>query len=96
MGDVSVESAQSLRAGERVSLSIRPEHVELTEARPSGVNVWQARVDQKVFLGEAIDFRVVIGERALLSRRHPSLRTPVGGDIFVQLHPERCLVFPIG
>jgi iron(III) transport system ATP-binding protein len=96
MGDVRVNAVQQLRPDERVALSVRPEDIELTEARPDSDNVWQGRVDQKVFLGEAIDFRVTVGARALLSRQHPTLRTPVGGTIFVHVHPDNCVVFKVG
>jgi iron(III) transport system ATP-binding protein len=92
IGDVMVRTDLPLRGDERVALSVRPEDVELCETRPDGVNVWQALVEQKVFLGEAIDFRVKVGPRELFSRSHPRLRTPVGGAIFVQVHPEKCVV----
>ena len=95
IGDISVTTLQPLRPDERVSLSVRPEDVELTEVRPSGGNVWEARVDQKVFLGEAIDFQVTVGPRTLLSRRHPALRTKVGESIFVQLHPAKCVLLTV-
>ena len=85
-----------MRSNERVSLSVRPEDVELLEMRPEGRNVWEARVDQKVFLGEAVDFQVKVGARTLLSRRHPTLRTKVGEPIFVQLPPEKCVVLTVG
>ena len=95
IGDVTVRTAQELRADERVALSVRPEDVDLVEARPEGHNVWQGRVDQKVFLGEAVDFQVSVGTRTLLSRRHPTLRTPVGHAIFVQVNPEKCVVLKV-
>ena len=95
LGDVTVKTVQPLRPDERVSLSVRPEDVELTETRPDRENVWQARVDQKIFLGDAIDFRVTIGTRTLLSRQHPTLRTPVGGTIFVHVDPANCIVFKV-
>ena len=44
--------SRTLRSDERVVLSVRPEDVELAEARPEGGNVWQGRVDQKVFLAK--------------------------------------------
>src|SRR5688500_18960647 len=78
IGDVRVTSLQELRPDERVALSVRPEDVELTEVQPAGDNVWPARVSQKVFLGEAIDFQVTVGARTVLSRQHPTLRTRVG------------------
>jgi len=93
IGEITVRAPRPLKVEERVAISIRPEDVELTETRPSGANVWQATVEQKVFLGEAIDFRVAVGSRPLLSRQHPTLRTPVGGAIFVRVNPEKCVVF---
>jgi iron(III) transport system ATP-binding protein len=93
LGDMDVPSSDELREDERVLLSVRPEDVDLTEARPEGNNVWEGRVDQKVFLGEFVDFQVKLGDRILLSRCHPSLRTPVGDAIYVKLHPEKCVAF---
>ena len=95
IGDVKVLSPQELRPDERVAISIRPEDVELTETRPMGDNVWEGRVDQKVFLGEAVDFQVKVAARTLLSRRHPTLRTKVGDAIFVQLDPDKCVVLKV-
>jgi iron(III) transport system ATP-binding protein len=91
IGDVSVLGTEALRADDKVIVSVRPEDVELAEAKPQGGNVWQGVVDQKVFLGECVDFQVKLGERVLMSRRHPSLRTPIGNSIFVQLRPEKCV-----
>jgi iron(III) transport system ATP-binding protein len=91
IGDICVLATEPLRADEKVLLSVRPEDVDLTEARPEGANVREAKVDQKVFLGECVDFQVKLGERTLLSRRHPSLRTPIGQPIFVRLDPDKCV-----
>jgi iron(III) transport system ATP-binding protein len=92
IGDVKVSAVYELRTDERVAVSVRPEDVELAEAKPAGDNVWEGRVEQKVFLGEAVDFQVKVGPRTLLSRQHPTLRTKVGESIFVQLNPEKCVV----
>ena len=32
-----------------------------------------------------------LGNRMLLSRQHPSLRTPIGHAIFVRLDPDKCV-----
>ena len=95
LGDVNVHASGELGADDRVAISIRPEDVDLKETRPSGDNVWEGRVEQKVFLGEAIDFQVKVGSRTLLSRQHPTLRTKVGESIFVHLDPEKCVVLKI-
>ena len=92
IGDLQVLATEALRPEDKVLVSVRPEDVELTEARPqAATNVWQGLVDQKVFLGEVVDFQVKLGENMLLSRQHPSLRTPIGKPIFVQLDPEKCV-----
>jgi iron(III) transport system ATP-binding protein len=95
IGDIEVCATHEMEPGARVALSVRPEDVELTESRSAGSNVWEGRVAQKVFLGEAVDFQVDIGPRTLLSRRHPTLRTKVGEPIFVQLSPEKCVVLKL-
>ena len=95
IGDLEVAAGEELREGDRVVLSVRPEDVDLSEGRPGGANVFLGRVDQKVFLGEFVDFQVKLGERMLLSRRHPSLRTPIGDPIYVSLPPEKCVAFRI-
>ena len=94
-GVVTVKTDQELLPNDRVAISVRPEDVELSETRPAGDNVWEGRVEQKVFLGEAVDFQVTVGARTLLSRQHPTLRTKVGEAIFVQLDPEKCVVLKV-
>jgi iron(III) transport system ATP-binding protein len=94
-GEVTVQTDQELRPDDRVAISVRPEDVDLSETRPAGDNVWEGRVEQKVFLGEAVDFQVAVGARTLLSRQHPTLRTKVGEAIFVQLDPEKCVVLKV-
>jgi iron(III) transport system ATP-binding protein len=92
IGDLSVLATESFKADDKVLISVRPEDVELTEARPqAATNVREGIVDQKVFLGEVLDFQVKLGDRILLSRQHPSLRTPIGNPIFIQLDPEKCV-----
>ena len=95
LGDLHVHVAQELHADDRVAVSVRPEDVELSEQRPAGDNVWGGRVEQKVFLGEAVDFQVAVGARTLYSRRHPTLRTRIGEPIFVQLPPDKCVALKV-
>jgi iron(III) transport system ATP-binding protein len=92
IGDVTVLATESFKADDKVLVSVRPEDVALSETKPqSASNVWQGIVDQKVFLGEVLDFQVKVGERILLSRQHPSLRTPSGNPIYIQLDPDKCV-----
>lgn len=97
IGDITVRSDAPLIASAAVSISVRPEDVELAE-EPFPVeerfNVCRGTVAQKVYLGDVIDFRVKVGDFLILARAHPSLRTPLGEQINVRMNPEKCVVLP--
>jgi iron(III) transport system ATP-binding protein len=92
-GDMLVHTDTELISDMRVTVSIRPEDVELLEEAPAatGLNLSSGLLDQKVFLGDFIDCQVKIGDVILLSRAHPSLRTPVGGTVHVRTNPDKCI-----
>lgn len=95
IGTMKAHSVEPVQPGDKVLLSVRPEDVELVEQRPaSDVNVWQAIVKQKVFLGEAMEFRVTIGQRDLLCRVHSSVRTPVGQATWARIDPAKAIAMP--
>src|SRR3954470_22824519 len=91
LGVMKALGLEPLQADDKVVVSVRPEDVHLSEAQPDGENVWQGMVDQKVFLGESVDFQVMVGERRVQARAHPSLRTRVGEPIFLRVEPEKCV-----
>jgi len=91
LGELRASSADGLRAGDAVALSIRPEDIELAEQRPDGANVCTGTVSAKVFLGDTVDFQVAVGDQLLLATAHPSLRTRVGEPIFLRISTEKCI-----
>ena len=91
LGELRAWSGDALGPGGKVTLSVRPEDVELSESRPQGANVREGLVEAKVFLGESVHFQVKVGGRALLASAHPSLRTPIGNRIFLRIDPEKCV-----
>ena len=97
LGPLRSQSVEPVRAGDKVVLSIRPEDVELSDLQPAdiSVNAWHAMVDQKVFLGEAMDWRIKVGDRTLLSRTHPSIRTPIGQPVWARIHPSKSVAMPV-
>jgi iron(III) transport system ATP-binding protein len=90
-GELKAWSPDALQEGRKVMLSVRPEDVELSERPGEGPNVRQGRVEEKVFVGDAVDWRVRVGEKVLQARTHPSLRTPIGQPVTVRLNPEKCI-----
>jgi iron(III) transport system ATP-binding protein len=96
IGQITVAGEPALRPGSAISVSIRPEDVELSEAAAEtpGWTSLHGMVEQKVFLGEVVDFSVQVGDQLLLARAHPSLRTPIGAPIHLRLNPEKCIAIP--
>jgi iron(III) transport system ATP-binding protein len=85
---------ETLAQGAPVTVSVRPEDVELSESAPlqeEDDNLYRGVVDAKVFLGDYLDFQVKVGEAVLLARVHPSLRTPTGDPIHVRMRAEKCV-----
>jgi iron(III) transport system ATP-binding protein len=97
MGPLRVQTSQGVSKDNLVTVSVRPEDVELTEQAPpaaDGDNVYKAVVTAKDFLGEHLDFQVKVGDVVLLARAHPSLRTPVGDSIYLRMKAEKCVAIP--
>ena len=96
LGSLQAISVEPVRVGDKVILSIRPEDVRLSESQPAGgaVNVIHGVVDQKVFLGESLDWQLKVNERALLSRTHPTIYTKIGETVWAQIDPAKCVAMP--
>jgi iron(III) transport system ATP-binding protein len=92
-GDLLAQSETQLAPGASVTLSVRPENVELSEVEdPSALNAFTGIVSSKVFQGDFADFQIRVGDVTLLARTHPSLRTPTGDPIHLTIAPEKCIV----
>jgi iron(III) transport system ATP-binding protein len=91
IGGMKVRATEPLAVDEIVTISVRPEDIELTETRKEGENLWEGTVYQKIFLGESVDFVVTIGEHQLQCKAHPSLRTRVDEPIYLRMDPEKCV-----
>ena len=91
IGPLSVTSMDQFAKGDEVLVSVRPEDIELYEQRPEGPNVIEGKVDFKVFLGEYMDYQIMIGERQVLARIHPSFKSPVGDTVYLRMDPKKCI-----
>jgi iron(III) transport system ATP-binding protein len=94
IGKLEASSADQLRAGDKVVLSLRPEDVELSGEAYDGPNAFHGIVDAKVFLGEHVEFRVKAGDVILLSKAHPSLRTLPGEKVYIRINADKCVAIP--
>jgi iron(III) transport system ATP-binding protein len=97
MGEIRAHAGDGVASNAAVTVSVRPEDVELSEAAPAradGDNVCRGTVSARDFLGDYLDFRVKVGDVVLQAKAHPSLRTPTGDEIYLRMKAEKCIAIP--
>jgi iron(III) transport system ATP-binding protein len=91
-GVVTVVSSERLGRGDKVTISVRPEDVQVSTQPLEGPNTWEAVVDSLMFLGFCQDLVLKWGPLRLEARVHPSLITEAGASVHIRIAPERCVV----
>jgi iron(III) transport system ATP-binding protein len=94
IGTMTVASEEKLSSGMPVSISIRPEDIELSEtalAAAGDANVYSGSIDATVFLGDFVDVQVKAGSAMLQSRTHPSLSASEGDTVHMRISPDKCV-----
>ena len=95
-GELWVTDA-SVPAETRVTLSIRPEAVTISETPPSNgtPNVWRAQVVTRAFVGDSVEHILVVGSTELRNRSNPSVSVSPSSDVFVTVDPAKIVVITI-
>jgi iron(III) transport system ATP-binding protein len=86
--------------GDRLVAMIRPEHVRLVPEpgapadHPEGLHAgaWSGVVEDRSFLGDAVDYVARVGRQAIRVRSHPTFVVEVGTAVRVELPPEHCSI----
>ena len=93
LGILSVLSELDLKIGSKISISIRPEDIYLSDEPlpPGNANTMTGVIEQSVFLGEYMDLKIKFGNYEILARSHPTLSNSNGGRIHVRLDAAKCV-----
>jgi iron(III) transport system ATP-binding protein len=97
IGELKAHAGEGVAKNGAVTVSVRPEDIELSEAPPAsaeGDNISWGTVVAKDFLGNYLDFSVKVGDVVLLAKAHPSLRTPTGDSIYLRMKADKCVAIP--
>jgi spermidine/putrescine ABC transporter ATP-binding subunit len=91
---IRVETESPLSAGQEVTLFIRPTRVELlAESAAAGENVFPAKVLKLTYLGDNIDYRIMVaGEWEIRVLTGGQQYIPAGTGIKVRLPAQHCHV----
>jgi iron(III) transport system ATP-binding protein len=91
-GNVIVATPETLSRGAKITMSIRPEDVQVSAQSLAGPNTWDAVIDNHMFLGFCQDFVVAWGPLKLDARVHPSLIVTTGMPVSIKVAPDRCVI----
>jgi len=91
-GPLLVATDAPFRANETVTISVRPEHVQVDLAARAGPNVWRVTVEAQVFLGFCQDLELRCGSLRLEARVPASLDVSPGQSAYISIAPARCVI----
>ncbi len=79
----------------RVALSLRTERIATSLAPPEkGENVFTAKVVQKTFLGECLNYYLNVGEHRFRVKTDPRVNAEIGQEVYLSIQPEDVIVLP--
>ncbi|MDP2647619.1 MAG: ABC transporter ATP-binding protein [Desulfobacterales bacterium] len=92
IGAVEAALCAGLQAGSEIAISIRPEDVEVhIDQRPSGSNVFEAVVENAVFLGSNINAKIMVKDKMFLSILKSKKLLSKGQKVWIQCVAEYCI-----
>jgi iron(III) transport system ATP-binding protein len=94
---IAVNGLAPIPSGERVTVGVRPESVELvSRPRPEAENCWHAEITARSFLGDLWEYRVRLGDGPeITARLMPRDAAELGGgSCYAHVDPSDVFVFP--
>jgi iron(III) transport system ATP-binding protein len=86
---------RDIPAGSETTLCIRPEFIRIARGEAGGKNVVNGRVESLIFIGEAYEVEIRVGEELLLAKIDPDVDLKVGNAVNFSLDPAHCLLVSV-
>jgi iron(III) transport system ATP-binding protein len=94
-GVLSFVPAPGLKKDQAAVISIRPENIPLHKDKPQGLeNVLEGTVKEAVFMGDAYQCKVAVGDDLLAVHTHPFNSVSPGDKVYLHLDPASCNGLP--
>jgi iron(III) transport system ATP-binding protein len=91
IGPVVCRKNSAVAAGMRVAVCVRPEFIRVTAAAPGqGPNIFKGRVASLVFVGEANEGEIRIGDTQLVTEVDPTAGIQEGDTVHIAFDAEKC------
>jgi iron(III) transport system ATP-binding protein len=87
--------ATPLRKDQQAVISIRPENIPVHKEKPQGLdNVLEGTVKEAVFMGDAYQCKIAVGDDLLAVHTHPFHTMTPGDRVYLHLDPGSCNGLP--
>jgi iron(III) transport system ATP-binding protein len=94
-GLLSFIPAPGLKKDQAAVVSIRPENIPLHKIKPqSSENVLEGTIKEAIFMGDAYQCKVAVGDDLLAVHTHPFNAVSPGDKVFLHLDPNSCNGLP--
>ena len=95
IGRIHALNSRRIAVGESAVLCIRPEFIRfLSQAGEDAVNFFKGRVETLIFIGEAYEGEIRIGETLLTTTIEPTANLAEGDAISISFDPDHCFLLP--
>jgi iron(III) transport system ATP-binding protein len=93
IGPIACRPKHQVSPGHPVTVCVRPEFISVTTAAPGhGANVFHGSVASLVFVGDAYEGEIVIGDSRFITRLEPTAGFREGDEVFLYFAPDDCSV----
>ncbi|MCU0559697.1 MAG: ABC transporter ATP-binding protein [Desulfobacterales bacterium] len=91
IGPLACQQRPQLAAGSAVAVCIRPEFIRVpASGGAGGRNVFRGRLESLVFVGEAYEGELRVGDSRLIARIDPAAALAEGAEVDFAVEPEHC------
>ncbi len=96
IGHIVGLNSQELETGREAMLCVRPEFMRLSSTGEAEErNVFRGKVETLIFVGEAYEGEIRIGETLLTTTISPMVDIGEGDDIYISFDTDHCFLLPI-
>jgi iron(III) transport system ATP-binding protein len=93
VGAIACQKEAGVSPGAAVAVCIRPEFIQIVDGDPGPrPNVFRGRVESLVFVGEACEGEIRIGDTLLIARLEATAGVKEGDEVRLYVDPAHCMV----
>jgi iron(III) transport system ATP-binding protein len=93
IGPIACEKKIAASPGKAVTVCIRPEFIRVLKGdHKEGLNIFRGRVESLVFVGDAYEGEIRVGQTLLIFRIEPTTAIREGEEIALHFDPRHCSI----